>query len=875
MLGRGVLNYFNLVASFILVLLLSFMVYGASYTISGCSILNVSGATYYLNQNIINSTTSYCINISGDNIIFDCQGHTIDGDDYADYGIYIYRCTAYSTNITIRNCIVSDWDGANIYLENVNNNTIYNVTSFSSPDSGIYLYFSDYNNITHSVINHNSVGINFNYVCDYNDIINNIVKDNTFTGIYLQKSSNNLIENNIISGNSDSGGSGLGLFGADYNVIRDNYIKKNIQYDLFIDKYILDCSNYNKIYNNFLRSKYKISDSCGGNIWNLSLGVGGNYWEAYDSPSEGCYDENSDGYCDSPYSPSPLGKDFLPIFVNISPKVYFCNNCSSCTFIIQNNASSHDTVLLNADIINSSISYCINFKGIDQINFDCQGHTIDGDDVARSGIYLYYSYNNNITNCIVSDWDTANTDIDAYSKYNKFENITSISGESGFNLGMTSDFNTFVNASSKYDSTGFDIDSDYTKFIKCKALYDNTGAKVSGSWNTFNFCNFSHNIDEGFFITKDYNKFLNTISMFNGQGFYLYGSDYGTFINCTANYNTFWGFLLDQYSYGNIINNSVSLHNGADGIGIGDFSGNNIVTNSVSGYNAIAGVCFGTSSIDPNADNNKLINVTSYGNKYGFEISYDSDNIKIINSTVINSTSYGIYISYSDNSTILNTKIINSGLVGLYFYNSENNTFYNNYFLNNVNFQLSLSDINYWNTSKTIGPNIVGGPYVGGNFWGKPNGTGYSQTCSDLNGDGFCDNPYNLTSGNVDYLPLTTPKPFYVYPTPLNNTKISRSHILFNVNLNGNSVSGCYLNINGVTYNMSMNTSHCYLDIQDLPSEITIYSFNVSFNNSGVVNYLETRHFIYYPYVKKGTMGVAPFLSFIAIVISLLLIYLI
>ena len=76
--------------------------------ISSCSTLNESGAIYYLTENIINSSTSYCINISANNVILDCQNHKIDGDDSADYGIYVYRSSQEATNITIKNCIVSD-----------------------------------------------------------------------------------------------------------------------------------------------------------------------------------------------------------------------------------------------------------------------------------------------------------------------------------------------------------------------------------------------------------------------------------------------------------------------------------------------------------------------------------------------------------------------------------------------------------------------------------------------------------------------------------------------------------------------------------------------------------------------------------------------
>jgi parallel beta-helix repeat protein len=69
---------------------------------------------------------------------------------------------------------------------------------------------------------------------------------------------------------------------------------------------------------------------------------------------------------------------------------------------------------------------------------------------------------------------------------------------------------------------------------------------------------------------------------------------------------------------------------------------------------------------------------------------------------------------------------------------------------------------NTWNLSVTAGPNIVGGPYIGGNYWENPKGNGFSQTHPDR-GDGFCNESYVLGKGNTDYLPLHlySPKPSF------------------------------------------------------------------------------------------------------------------
>ncbi len=61
-----------------------------------------------------------------------------------------------------------------------------------------------------------------------------------------------------------------------------------------------------------------------------------------------------------------------------------------------------------------------------------------------------------------------------------------------------------------------------------------------------------------------------------------------------------------------------------------------------------------------------------------------------------------------------------------------------------------------WNKTQKPGTNILGGPYLGGNYWGSAAGTkGYSDTAVDKDGFGIADQPYRINEYNIDYLPLT------------------------------------------------------------------------------------------------------------------------
>ncbi|WP_269851005.1 PGF-pre-PGF domain-containing protein [Methanosarcina horonobensis] len=146
---------------------------------------------------------------------------------------------------------------------------------------------------------------------------------------------------------------------------------------------------------------------------------------------------------------------------------------------------------------------------------------------------------------------------------------------------------------------------------------------------------------------------------------------------------------------------------------------------------------------------------TLSGNSYGLVL-YDMNNSFIYDNTMVENSLAGMAIDLDQNE--IWTRL---GLVGSMEYpESGNNTIYNNHFKNINNTLINSEANNTWNISKTSGESIVGGPYLGGNYWANPNGTGFSETCTDADKDGIADSSYEIVNGTFDYLPLK------IIPTP-------------------------------------------------------------------------------------------------------------
>ena len=163
----------------------------------------------------------------------------------------------------------------------------------------------------------------------------------------------------------------------------------------------------------------------------------------------------------------------------------------------------------------------------------------------------------------------------------------------------------------------------------------------------------------------------------------------------------------------------------------------------------------GTTGILVTKANVTVRNVTVTDWYYG--ISYQNTQYGTIDGVNASSNAFGSYLHSTNDMTLTNSRVTGNSQSGISFDNTNGNTVYNNYFnnVNNVNYYYTPSG-DIWNTTLTPGTNIVGGSWLGGNYWAQPDGTGFSQSHGDSDNNGICDDVYSLPGGS-DQLPLHVP----------------------------------------------------------------------------------------------------------------------
>jgi parallel beta-helix repeat protein len=170
---------------------------------------------------------------------------------------------------------------------------------------------------------------------------------------------------------------------------------------------------------------------------------------------------------------------------------------------------------------------------------------------------------------------------------------------------------------------------------------------------------------------------------------------------------------------------------------------------------------------------------------------------------------------------------------------------YNNYFNNEIN---TIGESYSFNLSigASAGPNIVGGSYIGGNFWGKPDCTGFSQTCPDVDLDGFCDEAYVINGRNfnaTDYLPLKeiASPPELIFPIANFRTNATSGYVPLDVqftDLSENTTQWSWDFGDGLN-SIEQNPVHLYTVPGTYTVNLTVSNTNSTDSKTATINILK------------------------------------
>ncbi|MEM5855662.1 MAG: NosD domain-containing protein, partial [Candidatus Aenigmatarchaeota archaeon] len=277
----------------------------------------------------------------------------------------------------------------------------------------------------------------------------------------------------------------------------------------------------------------------------------------------------------------------------------------------------------------------------------------------------------------------------------------------------------------------------------------------------------------------------------------------GFSISSNATTDTYGIYLTDSSTKNNTIKNCI-ISNFYRGIYL-EYSSNNTLIQITAYNNSASGIYLWT-----NSNFNSLSNITSYNNSRGIYL-YSSSNNSLSNITSYNNNN-GIYFVSSSNNSIKDSIIQDNTEYGIYLYESESNLIYNNLFNNTINFYFEGTIYsNYWNTTKQSGTRIYSaGNEIGGNYWTNFTNNGYSDTCTDADKDGFCDEPYTLADNNIDYLPLSNkyeaPSPCQQYISSCSDLNQPNTYYCLNQSILGSSSTACInISANNITLDCQNN----------------------------------------------------------------------
>lgn len=216
-----------------------------STTISDGCTLDVAGTYIMSGESFqLNGSVGGAIAINDHNIILDCNGSTLEGNRSEGENSFVGIFTDYD-NVTIKNCILLDYDRAIRTFTSAENDTIFNNT-INNSNYGIMISYGYANVTSNTIINSTSFSVYLEN-SNYSIFDNNDGYGATYSYFYLTNSFyNNFTNNNLSRFNDLIFHEAIDLRSSDNNYFYNNTLSNTYFYGFRIE---VD-SEYNQFINN-------------------------------------------------------------------------------------------------------------------------------------------------------------------------------------------------------------------------------------------------------------------------------------------------------------------------------------------------------------------------------------------------------------------------------------------------------------------------------------------------------------------------------------------------------------------------------------------------------------------------------------------------
>lgn len=423
---------------------------------------------------------------------------------------------------------------------------------------------------------------------------------------------------------------------------------------------------------------------------------------------------------------------------------------------------------------------------------ECYNVTIQNFDIA-SRVSEVISMNNGTDNRI----ENVNTSLGNFGVYSAYETNLTVDGATVTkNLyGLMVDTVSQANLRHIYGNNNSVLG--ILLYLSTETTLEDAVANFNGDHGVYMESNYLrlHNISTaynnqyGIYVFYNYAVIDNVTGEYNGYSVMQVDGNYNNISNVTSRYNNLSGMYVpgDRNIITNVLSYQNAYYNPARGEGISIYGAYNIFDRFevYQTGGAQGGIGFNFQG----GDYNNLTNSISYNSNNSLRIGSNA-NYNIISNVSMNATTEETIRIYISSQNTLRDNYIEGRNYTINYFGTSNA--YDNYIFNNhihkiglgngINLSGSSPDHTY-NTSYYPSTNILGGPYMGGNYWTNSSGTGYSETCTDSDFDLICDTQFSPVGSLIDYYPLTADidPPAPSAPWTSDSTPDSGSSVTFNI----------------------------------------------------------------------------------------------